>query len=159
MVADEGERATFRNFSCAAARMLPSELPGNFLPSEAQIYFAVGGTEREVRGELFRVSTVRDRSLMIGDVLHFGEDIGGELKRSGVEEEVKRSKVKRRVAELKRSEARDLLSDQVDEVAEHSVACSIVSSIKDATSVQLVLQQYLDTALIEQRRQQCAASC
>lgn len=67
---------------------------------------------------------------MVGEILDFGEDIGGELKRSGVEEEVKRSEVKRRVAELKRSEARDLLRDQVYEVAEHSVACSIVSSIK-----------------------------
>jgi hypothetical protein len=40
---------------------------------------------------------------------------------------MKRSEVKRSKAELKRSEAGDLLRDQVDENAEHSVACSIVS--------------------------------
>lgn len=59
---------------------------------------------------------------MVGEIFVFGEDIEVEVEVVEEEDEAERSE-----AELKRSEAGDLLRDQVDEDAEHSVACSIVS--------------------------------
>jgi hypothetical protein len=67
---------TVRRRSCFFADREPSSLLWNLFPSEVKRYLEVEGTEdaNGPRGELRRVSTSRERSVMTGD--RFGADIG-----------------------------------------------------------------------------------